>query len=106
MKLIAPACNGRLLGFPLLVCATGIDQIGHLSFKALRLMAAVVCKCGNITKRPWHMERGKTKKTLANFARECVSVDHLKSPESGFLARFKGKLTTVRYIRVTIFVDH
>ena len=44
-----------------------------------------------------------TKKTKPG---QCVSVDMLDSPQVGFTAHLKGRLTKKSYRYATVFVDH
>lgn len=63
---------------------------------------------GTMTKWPWRTKSTQNKNKLCSVATpgECVSVDQLESPQPGFVAQMKGKLTLQCYRAATVFVDH
>ena len=99
-------------------------RLGHLSFKRIRLLAALGilprrllrvktpkcagCLYGAMTKRPWRTKaasnRGKLRQAKAPG--DCISVDQLESSTPGFIAQLKGSPTKHRYKAATVFVDH
>ena len=78
-------------------------------FLTTKLPVCKACIYGKMTRQPWRV-KGQTS-NINNFRRakspgETVSVDQLESPEPGFIAQLKGKLTTQCYKVATVFVDH
>ena len=101
-------------------------RLGHLSFKLIKAMAEVgllpkklakapVPKCAGcmfagMTKKPWR-SKGKQNSQVGRMTKitrpgQCISVDMLESPQVGFIAHMKGRLTKKRYKYATVFVDH
>ena len=100
------------------------ERLGHISFSILKLMA----KCGLIPRdlanvdppkcpgcayskairKPTRYKGHRNKKPIrpATAPGQCVSVDQLISPTSGFVPTHRGKPTLQRYKGATIFVDH
>ena len=81
-----------------------------------KLAKAPIPKCAGcmfaaMTKKPWH---SKGKNTCGQVGRmtniispgQCVSVNMLESPQVGFIAHMKERLTRKRYRYATVFVDH
>ena len=59
-----------------------------------------------MTQRPWRVKGDAQHKTkIATQSGQVVSVDQLEAPTLGFVAQFKGILTTQRYKYALIFVD-
>jgi len=101
-------------------------RLGHLSFKLIKAMSEVgllpkhlakarIPKCAGcmfaaMTKKPWRTKGSKSgqvgRKTKITRPGQCVSVDQLESPQVGFIAQIKGRLTKKRYKYATVFVDH
>ena len=71
-----------------------------------------VCKAciyGKMTRHPWRVKWQSS--NITNFRKavlpgDIISVDQLESPEPGFIAQLKGKLTSQWYKVATVFVDH
>ena len=99
------------------------NQLNHLSFKTIQLMAAKghfpknlvdcqipicsACMFGKLSRRPWRTKSQAIKSIkLCTYSGQCVSVDQLESPTPGLIAQLKGIPTTKRYTAATIFVDH
>ena len=99
------------------------NQLNHLSFKTIQLMAAKghfpknlvdcqipicsACMFGKLSRRPWRTKSQVIKSIkLCTYSGQCVSVDQLESPTPGLIAQLKGIPTTKRYAAATIFVDH
>ena len=99
-------------------------RLGHISFKAIRLLAAVgvlpkrllqaripkyaACQYGLMTRKPWRSKAApsKIKPTIVRHPSDCISVDQMESIMPGFMAQMKGRLTRQRYNNATIFIDH
>ena len=99
-------------------------RLGHISFKAIRLLAAAgvlpkrllqvhIPKCaayqyGSMTRKPWRSKAApsKIKPTIVEQPGNCISVDQMESSMPGFMAQMKGRLTRRRYNYATIFVYH
>ena len=64
-----------------------------------------------MTKKPWLTKGRNTSGHVRRILKitrpdQCVSVNMLYSPQVGFIAHMKGRLTKERYIYATVFVDH
>jgi hypothetical protein len=99
-------------------------HLGHLSFAKLKLLAkngeiprclakvpapkCAGCLFGAMTKLPWRSKESKSscEVFVATKPGECMSINHMVSTQTGFLAQLKGKLTSKRYRAASIFVDH
>ena len=99
-------------------------RLGHISFKAIRLLAAAgvlpkrllqvhIPKCaayqyGSMTRKPWRSKAApsKIKPTIVEQPGNCISVDQMESSMPGFMAQMKGRLNRQRYNYATIFVNH
>ena len=66
------------------------------------------CMIGDMTRRPWRTRSYVNKIGVCVITKpgQCMSVDQMESPQVGFIAQMKGKLTTMRYVEATVFVDH
>ncbi len=98
--------------------------LGHLPFSKLKQLAlngeipkklakvkppkCAGCLFGVMTKIQWQEKEAKASHEvfIATKPGECISVNQMTSPEVGFYAQMKGKLTKKRYRCATIFVDH
>ena len=69
------------------------------------------CMFATMTKKQW---RSKGRNIVGQVGRiikitrpgQCVSVDMLESPQEGFIAHMKGRLTKKRYRYATVIVNH
>jgi hypothetical protein len=104
--------------------ATIHEQLGHLSYAWLKLMARAGlipkdlanvdpptcpgCAFGKANRRPWRHKgiRNHKKLWVATAPGQVVSVDQLVSSTTGFVPTHRGRPTTVRYIGATVFADH
>ncbi|EJK71791.1 hypothetical protein THAOC_06737, partial [Thalassiosira oceanica] len=96
-------------------------RLGHLPFSKIRLLAnngeipKYLAKilppfCSACMYGAMHRIRRRNSKISqiyrARRPGERVSVDQLESPQVGFIAQMKGRLTNDRYTAATVFVDH
>ena len=102
-------------------------RLRHLSFKFIKTMAEVgilpkklakapIPKCAGcmfaaMTKNPWSTKGRNTGGQVGRILKitrpsQCVSVDMLESPQVGFIAHMKVRLTKKSYRYATVFVDH
>jgi hypothetical protein len=104
--------------------ATYHEQLGHVSFSRLQLMAKAGlipkdlasikppvcpgCTYGKAHRKPWRYKGSKNRRTIrvATPPGQVVSVDQLVSPTEGFVLTHRGTPTTLQYQGATIFVDH
>jgi hypothetical protein len=103
--------------------ATIHEQLGHLSFSWLRLLAKARliphdlasvdpptcpgCAYGKAHRKPWR-HKGTNRRPIkpATSPGQVVSIDQLISPTEGFVPTHRGTPTTLRYQGATVFVDH
>jgi hypothetical protein len=103
--------------------ATIHEQLGHLSFSRLRLLAKARliphdlasvdpptcpgCAYGKAHRKPWR-HKGTNRRPIkpATSPGQVVSIDQLISPTEGFVPTHRGTPTTLRYQGATVFVDH
>ena len=81
-----------------------------------KLAKAPIPKCAGcmfaaMTKKPWRTKGRNTGGQVGRILKitrpgQCISVDILESPQVGFIAHMKGRLTKKRYRYATVFVDH
>ena len=68
------------------------------------------CMFAAMIKKPWNYKWENTGGRFGLIIKitrpgKCISFDILESPQVGFIARIKGRLTKKRYIYATIVVD-
>ena len=69
------------------------------------------CMFAAMTKNPWRSKGRSTSVQVGQIIKitrpgQCASVEMLESPQVGFIAHMKGRLTKKRYRYATVFVDH
>ena len=64
------------------------------------------CQYGKLTRKPWQSKKVPMSPIQkAMFSDQIISINQLKSSTAGFIAQFKGKLTTQRYWHSEVFMD-
>ena len=69
------------------------------------------CIFAAMTKKPWLSKGSNTGGQVGQITKitrpgRCVSVYMLESPQVGFIAHMKGRLSNKRYRYATVFVDY